>query len=137
VSLPLERWTISLDPEGRTKQIDAELKQKLAPFGASRSARFRFAYELAFAVVCGTPATVQAVLGALQQASGVNCSYKFPAVPTKAGEEGLVTLGDVLSPFHKFRASRPFRAALVQEAVVEAYQHSTFLHRTHASGRVA
>ena len=135
MSLPLERWTVSV--EARTSQIDAELKEKLAPFGDSRSARFRFAYELAFAIVCGTPATVQAVLGALQQASGVNCSYKFPAVPMKAGEEGLITTGDVLSPFHKFRASRPFRAALVQEAVAEASLLAPFSRGTHAVARVA
>jgi len=136
MSLPLERWTVSV--EARTSQIDAELKQKLAPFGASRSARFRFAYDLAFALVCGTPATLQAVLGALQQSSGMNKSYQeFPAVPTKAGEEGLVTTGDVLSPFHKFRASRPFRAALVQEAVAEASFLAPFSRGTHAVARVA
>ena len=139
MSLRPERWCVSLDGEGRVKKIDAELKEKLAPFGASRSARFRFAYELAFAIVCGdrTNATLQAAITAIQAANGLNCSYRFPAVPTKAGEEGLFTTGDVLSPFHKFRASRPFRAALVKEAVAEASFLAPFSRGTHAVARVA
>ena len=138
MSLPTERWCVSIKP--RTKQIDPILKEKLSPYGATRSARFQFAYELAFAIVCGdnTNEIVRAILDGWQQANGIKKSYQeFPAVPTKAGEEGLFTTGDVLSPFHKFRASRPFRAALVQEAVAEASFLAPFSRGTHAVARVA
>jgi hypothetical protein len=81
VSLPLDRWTVSLDAQGRMKRIDAELKEKLSPYGATRSERFRFAYELAFAVLCGehTNQIVRALLLAWQDVNGMKSSYEFPA----------------------------------------------------------
>jgi hypothetical protein len=87
MSLPMERWTIYTEP--RMKHIDAELKEKLAPFGASRSARFRFAYDLAFAIICGdrTNAMVAAVLAGYQETKTMSFSHKFPAPLPPAGEE--------------------------------------------------
>lgn len=140
MSLPLERWTFALDAKGRVKQIDAQLKEKLAPGMDGRSERIRWLYELGFAIVCGdrTNEMVRAVLLAWQVTSGVNYSQRLPAaIPAKAGggEKGGV-VGDGATLLRFSALSRPFRAALVQVVDMEALGRSS-LRRTHASENVA
>lgn len=130
MSLPLERWTVSIEP--RTKKIDAELKEKLAPFGATRSARFRFAYDLAFTIICEgcTIAKLQAVVDTLQRLNGITSSHKFP-VPQGEKGSGPVSSGkDMIGPL-KCSVSRPFRAVSVQE---EMEARHTFLSARNARG---
>jgi hypothetical protein len=138
MSLPLKRWTFSLDADGRVERIDSLLKEKLSPSFKGRSERIRWLYELGFAVACGdrTNEIVRSLFLSWQQANGVNYSY-FPALPTpQTGSAGEPIVSSVKARPLEFRASRPFRAVLVQEAVEAAFLPS-FLHRTHAAGRVA
>ena len=100
MSLPQDRWTVYTS--ARMSKIDAELKEKLSPFGASRSARFRFAYDLAFAIVCGdcTNAMVAAILGVYQETKCVTFSHKVPLPICTADKEGVeLKVGDS-APFH-------------------------------------
>jgi hypothetical protein len=71
MSLPMERWSITVTD--RTKQIDALLEAKLAPFAGARSERVRFLYDLGFKIFCAdvTVATLQAVVEAIQRLSGI------------------------------------------------------------------
>ena len=103
MSLPTERWCVSIEP--RIKQIDAELKEKLAPFGATRSARFRFAYDLAFAIVCGdhTSETIQGLLATFQQTNRIKSSYQLPAEVPIAGKKGTVNSPAVPLPIKGFQ----------------------------------
>lgn len=134
MSLPLERWTFALDAKGRVKQIDAQLKEKLAPGMDGRSERIRWLYELGFAIVCGdrTNEMVRAVLLAWQVTSGVNYSQRFPAsLSSEAGKEGgpITLSGKQVGPLRFAVVSRPFRAALVQE---EMEARDTFLSARNA-----
>ncbi|MDP9162376.1 MAG: hypothetical protein M3O09_19390 [Acidobacteriota bacterium] len=94
MSLPMERWTVYSST--RMVRIDAELKEKLAPFGASRSERFRFAYDLAFAIVCGdrTNAMVAAILSAYQETKSIHFSHQ-PQISPATGGKGAATSGIV------------------------------------------
>lgn len=136
MSLPLERWTFALDAKGRVKQIDAQLKEKLAPGMDGRSERIRWLYELGFAIVCGdrTNEMVRAVLLAWQANTGVNYSQRLPAaIPAKAGggEGGPAQSSEVVGPLRLSVVSHPFRAALVQE---EMEARDTFLSARNARG---
>lgn len=123
MSLPLERWCVSVEP--RTKKIDAELKEKLAPFGATRSARFRFAYDLAFTIICEgcTIAKLQAVVDTLQRLNGITSSYKIPVPLSKAGEggSGPVSSGkDMIGPLKCSVVNHRYLVVSVHQEVEEA-----------------
>jgi hypothetical protein len=136
MSLPTERWSISIDEQ--TKFVDAQLALKLAPYAPTKSARVRFALALAYKVICEdcTLATLQSVTDAVLRLNGITSSYAFPAQPPQqAGEENGAAKSRTGAPL-EFRVSRPFRAAWVREADTEAYTPA-FLRRSYAMGSVA
>jgi hypothetical protein len=83
------------------KAIDAELKERLSPAMSRRSERFRFAYELAFAIICGdrTNEIVRIILDGWQDANGTKKSYRVPQSAEKQGADKEQGTGDS-APLH-------------------------------------